>query len=121
MSPTRATSYQLLIELAAPERIRVGRLGCFDFAAGRYVYTGSAKCHLESRIARHLAQRKRMRWHIDYLLAASSARVVVTLRFLADECEVNGCTPGRILVPGFGASDCRAACGSHLKFLGTGR
>jgi diamine N-acetyltransferase len=34
------------------------------------------------------------------------------------ECAVNRGTPGAILIRGFGASDCRAGCGSHLKFLG---
>lgn len=114
--PPRPT-YQLLIELTEPAHVQVGRLGGFDFPAGRYVYTGSAKRNPEARVARHLSATKRLHWHIDYLLSAPAARVVGTLRFEEAECAINQRTDGRALVPGFGASDCRAGCGSHLKFL----
>ncbi|MGZ8216472.1 GNAT family N-acetyltransferase [Methylomagnum sp.] len=117
MTEAARPTYQLLIELAEPARVQVGRLGAFDFPAGRYVYTGSAKRHPEARLARHLSATKRLHWHIDYLLAAPGARVAGTLRFEAAECRVNQRTDGRVLVPGFGATDCRAGCGSHLKFL----
>lgn len=111
-------TYQLVIELAAPQRIRIGKLGEFDFPAGRYVYTGSAKRGLETRIARHLSASKRLHWHIDFLLATATAQPVAVLKFEESECEVNQRTGGRILIPGFGASDCRAGCISHLKYLG---
>lgn len=114
MTTLAATTYQLAITLAAPARLAVGRLGVFDFPAGRYFYTGSAKRHLEARIARHLKQDKRMHWHIDYLLAAPQASVTMVGRFRQGECALNRQTDGRILVPGFGASDCHAGCGSHL-------
>jgi Uri superfamily endonuclease len=108
-------TYQLVIEVAEPVRIEVGALGGFTFAAGRYVYTGSAKRNPEARIARHLARSKTLRWHIDYLLNAPGVRVVDVLRFDEAECVVNRNTAGAIRVPRFGASDCRAGCGSHLK------
>jgi Uri superfamily endonuclease len=111
------TTYQLLIRLENPVRVRVGRLGSFEFPAGRYVYTGSAKRNPEARIARHQAAEKRLHWHIDYLLAAAGAGIAGTLRFAEAECLVNARTPGAVLVPGFGAGDCRAGCGSHLKYL----
>jgi len=34
------------------------------------------------------------------------------------ECLLNQRASGEIIVPGFGASDCRAHCGSHLRYLG---
>ena len=43
------TAYQLFIEVAVPLRLTVGRLGCFDFPAGEYVYTGSARRNLEGK------------------------------------------------------------------------
>ncbi len=110
-----AHSYQLRIAVTAPLRLAVGRLGCFDFPAGSYVYTGSARRHLEARIARHLRRDKTLRWHIDYLLAAAGVSVVEVLRTRRGECRWNQATAGEIVVPGFGASDCRAGCGSHLK------
>lgn len=118
MTESARPTYQLLIELAGPARVQVGRLGAFDFPAGRYVYTGSAKRNPEARLARHLSATKRLHWHIDYLLAAPTARVVGTLRFDEAECHINQRTDGRVLAPGFGATDCRAGCGSHLKFIG---
>lgn len=59
MNARRAVSYQLVIEVMRPRRIAIGRLGTFEFAAGTYVYTGSARRNFEARIARH--QRKASR------------------------------------------------------------
>ena len=107
----------MLIEVEAPIRVCVGRLGTFDFRAGLYVYTGSALRNLEARVSRHMAKAKKMHWHIDYLLAAPGVRVFDVLRHGAAECVVNQQIIGEIPVMGFGASDCREGCGSHLKRL----
>lgn len=112
-----ARTYQLLIRVAAPVRVAVGRLGECDFPAGEYVYTGSATRNLEARIARHLARKKKLHWHIDYLLAAPGVMVYQVRRLTTPECAVNRRQAGEIVAPGFGASDCRAGCGSHLKRL----
>ena len=111
-------TYQLHIRLSQAVRLKIGRLGEFDFPAGVYVYTGSAKRNFEARIARHMRRDKALRWHIDYLLGALEARVTSVTRTERDECEMNQTYPGVVLVPGFGASDCRKGCGSHLKYLG---
>jgi Uri superfamily endonuclease len=50
----REISYQLLIEVSQSLWCVIGRLGEFDFPAGRYVYIGSAKHHIDARIAHHL-------------------------------------------------------------------
>ncbi|MFT3849964.1 MAG: GIY-YIG nuclease family protein [Propionivibrio sp.] len=110
-------TYQLLIEVARAVRVSVGRLGDFEFPAGRYVYTGSAQRNFEARIRRHQSAVKRMHWHIDYLLAAPGVSIVEVLRYVDAECEINRRVVGTIPVPGFGASDCRAGCISHLKRL----
>lgn len=110
-------TYQLLIEIADPVRVRVGRLGTFDFPAGRYIYTGSARRHFEARIARHLRREKTLRWHIDFLLAAPGVSIAGVHRHVEEECAINQATTGRVLAPGFGASDCHAGCGSHLRFI----
>ena len=112
-----ARTYQLLIAVAAPVRVRIGSLGSFDFPAGLYVYTGSARRNFEARITRHLSTAKKMHWHIDYLLAAPGVTVNEVRRFAEAECAINQALAGEILVRGFGASDCRAGCGSHLKRL----
>jgi Uri superfamily endonuclease len=110
-----ARTYQLLIEVAVPVRVTVGRLGEFEFPAGFYCYTGSALRNFEARIRRHLSSMKKMHWHIDYLLAAPGVRVREVRRFSEEECPVNQGVAGEIPIPGFGASDCRAGCSSHLK------
>lgn len=111
-------SYQLCIEVTRPLRCTVGRLGTFDFPAGRYVYTGSARRAFEARIARHLRADKALRWHIDYLLTAPGVRIVDVVRSTRTECALNRSVRGSVVVPGFGASDCRRGCGAHLKLVG---
>jgi len=111
-------TYQLHIRLSQPLRLQIGRFGAFDFAAGDYVYTGSAKRNFEARVARHLRREKTLRWHIDYLLVAAGVTITEVIRSDADECALNQATPGAIPVAGFGASDCHRGCGGHLKFLG---
>jgi Uri superfamily endonuclease len=110
-------SYQIHFILEKPIFLEIGRLGKFDFPTGKYVYTGSAKKNMEARIARHFSKLKRLRWHIDYLLGPHAKIVGVEL-FDREECVVNQDTKGDILVPGFGSTDCRNKCGSHLKYLG---
>jgi Uri superfamily endonuclease len=110
-------SYQLLIEVTKPLHCAIGRLGKFDFPPGHYAYTGSAKRNLEARIARHLRPDKALHWHIDYLLASPGVRVVDVVRSRRSECNLNRAVRGRMVCVGFGASDCRAGCGAHLKYL----
>ena len=107
----------MFIEVKAAVRVRIGQLGTYDFPAGCYVYTGSALRNFEARITRHLSTAKKMHWHIDYLLAAPGVRVHEVRRFADAECAINQSVDGDIPVSGFVASDCRAACGSHLKRL----
>lgn len=115
---TAATSYQLRIEVKRPVRVQVGCLGRFIFPAGRYIYTGSAKRNIEARIARHLRKEKALRWHIDWLLAAPGVAIKSVKRSREPECALNQGGRGVILVPGFGSSDCRNGCGSHLRYFG---
>lgn len=115
---TAHVTYQLLIEVTRPLRVDIGRFGKHEFPAGRYIYTGSARRNFEARVARHLRKEKPLRWHIDYLLAAPGVRIAGVRRYVEDECAINRATPGSVPIPGFGASDCRAGCGSHLKRVG---
>ena len=71
--------------------------------------------NIEARIRRHLSPLKKMHWHIDYLLAAPGVMVREVLRYSSPECAINRQLVGEIVVPGFGASDCRTGCISHLK------
>ncbi|MDM8005416.1 MAG: GIY-YIG nuclease family protein [Phycisphaerae bacterium] len=109
--------YQLRICLKRPMEILVGAPGRHTFPAGWYVYTGSARHGLVQRVARHLRHHKRTHWHIDYLLAAADhVEAFVLPGGKPTECELHaGLEGGRVLIPGFGASDCH--CESHLAWF----
>ncbi|HSF57479.1 MAG TPA: DUF123 domain-containing protein [Candidatus Binatia bacterium] len=49
----------------------MGKLGDAVFPAGTYVYTGSAMKGLAARVKRHCSRKKKIHWHIDYLLTLS--------------------------------------------------
>jgi Uri superfamily endonuclease len=118
ISDPSIVSYQLNIVLKEAQSVTVGRLGRFELPDGNYIYTGSARRNLVARVKRHLRKDKSLRWHIDYLLALKGAQVMDVQLSDQSECEWNKCTQGEIIVPGFGASDCKSACSSHLKYLG---
>ncbi len=108
-------SYQLFIRVERPEKIVVGRLGKFTFPAGEYIYSGSARRGLCARVNRHLRSEKKLRWHIDYLLAAAAVTITKVRISTTNECQLVAESGGEIVVKGFGASDCCQGCGSHLR------
>ena len=124
--PTHKTAsapgvYQLWIELPKPARLTVGKLGTFDFPDGLYVYTGSALGGLEQRLARHQRRRKKMHWHVDYLLRhACIVRIATRATRRRLECSWNARTlrlaGAQVVVLRFGSSDCD--CATHLVYLG---
>ena len=126
--PKRGT-YTLIIFLPVERRVKVGKLGAFWLRKGYYLYTGSAlgkgALSLEGRVARHLQRSKRTRWHIDYLLSLDDilVKAVVTAETESRmECEINRYLKesmgAEVPILGFGSSDCRGGCGSHLLFVG---
>lgn len=109
--------YQLLISLPRRSSITPGKLGTFQLPRGLYIYTGSARRNLRSRIVRHLGREKRLRWHVDYLLQYGIIRLVLIYPLhLFTECGLNlmalRVLNGEFPIHRFGASDCR--CRSHL-------
>ncbi len=72
--------YIAVFYLSSQRRITIGRLGCFKFEKGIYVYVGSAQRNLQPRIQRHAIHRKALRWHIDYLSAKTTMLGALTLR-----------------------------------------
>jgi len=112
----RQGSYVLVLFLARPARLIVGRKGEIFFPPGYYLYVGSALSGLRQRIGRHLRKQKKLRWHIDYLLQeAEAVEVWYQLGVERWECrwaEVAATLPQAHPVTGFGAADC--SCPSHL-------
>ncbi|KPV64872.1 MAG: hypothetical protein AOA65_0718 [Candidatus Bathyarchaeota archaeon BA1] len=121
--------YTLVIFLSKEARLEVGRLGIQRFPRGYYTYTGSALGggvqSLSQRISRHLRKGKPKRWHIDFFLAHKSATVTTVIAAQVDEkmeCEMNRYIKkeggAKIPVMGFGSSDCKKNCESHLLYFG---
>ena len=121
--------YTLIIFLSREICLNVGKLGQQKFPKGYYTYTGSAlgkeASNLKRRVSRHLQKEKRNFWHIDFLLANENATITAVVAAQTNrklECTLNRYIKregeAKILMKGFGASDCRQSCGSHLLYFG---
>jgi sugar fermentation stimulation protein A len=107
--------YMVVMRVAEDQYIDTGSLGEIFFREGFYIYVGSARKNLRSRMERHKRKRKRLHWHIDYLLQAARVETVIPVRTAEDlECELARkiSALSHWSVPGFGCSDCK--CSSHL-------
>ena len=109
-------SYVLLIELKDNRRILIGKLGKQYFKKGFYLYVGSALNGLENRIRRHLSKKKKLHWHIDYLLQYANVVCVFYIEGTRRmECLIAESLSKNLLsISGFGCSDCN--CKSHLFY-----
>ena len=47
-----------------------------------------------------------------------NAKITEVHKFDKEECILNQETCGEIIIAGFGSSDCKNKCKSHLKYLG---
>jgi len=111
-------TYLLRIALDGDIKTHVGSLGDLYFKKGAYLYVGSAKRGLKARIERHLVKKKKIFWHIDYLLSLRHAQIKdIWINIKKKECQ----TASKLykkncgFVNKFGSSDCR--CPSHLFFI----
>ena len=108
--------YCLVIRLPGAKEIPVGRLGKMTFEAGYYIYVGSAMLSLEARLKRHRSKRKKIHWHIDYLLREAELSHICSLETEERlECAMAERLAGRYYcIPAFGSSDC--SCRGHLFY-----
>jgi len=120
--------YSLIIFLSEDSILNVGMLGSFKFVRGYYTYTGSGLgtgiSSLRGRILRHMGKKKQKFWHIDYFLDHENVTltsIIAAQTSKKRECEINlylkEWIPSKLLVIGFGASDCTKTCKSHLLFF----
>ena len=121
--------YTLVVFVSKEIFLTVGKLSQQRFPKGYYTYTGSAlgkgASSLRRRISRHLQKKKRNFWHIDFLLANENTTVIAVVAAQTKEkleCTLNSCIKRegetKILVKGFGASDCKKNCKSRLLYFG---
>ncbi|MHB8770355.1 MAG: DNA/RNA nuclease SfsA [Syntrophales bacterium] len=112
---TDSGSYLLLLHLSRAVTIPVGSLGTVAFAAGYYLYVGSAKVGLTKRLERHLRKGTTLRWHIDYLKGYADRCTAIPIRSSAALEHELARAVGAIAdgcVAAFGSSDCD--CPGHL-------
>ena len=126
--PTHGT-YTLIVHLESPNRIAGPGHSWSWLKKGYYAYTGSAvgkgAVSLRQRVDRHLRRKKIKHWHIDHLLACRKAKVTAVVACASTvnrECRINkaiqSIREATVPIKGFGASDCKQNCKSHLVYLG---
>ncbi|NJE01297.1 DUF123 domain-containing protein [Thermococcus sp. JdF3] len=103
-------SYFLVVLLENDKTVRTkGRE--FHLRKGHYVYVGSAMNSLEKRVARHFSGKKRLHWHIDFLLKEAKllrAYLIPSEERLEEKLSLGVAKYGEP-VEGFGAGDVRVS------------
>lgn len=104
--------------------MKVGSLGSLKFEKGWYTYTGSAlgSGGLMGRIQRYMEKDKKCFWHIDYLLNnkySSIKAIICAASNTRYECKIVRKIASMTAKPikGFGVSDCKEGCRSHLYYM----
>ena len=122
--PKQAGNYVIVGTSALPFSIEMKKFGLRELPAGYYLYCGSAHGPggLKSRISRHLERQTKQFWHFDYLKGyLKSNRVWWQVNPVNFECEtaqfLTSLSGASCVITGFGASDCRKGCASHLEYF----
>ncbi len=111
-------NYILWIAIDKDIQTKIGSLGRVNFKKGIYLYMGSAKKNFKARIKRHLVKKKKLFWHIDYLLSSNFAKIKHIWATNKDkECRIAQFLykKGYSFINKFGSSDCK--CPSHMFFI----
>ena len=114
-------NYILVLKINKNVLVALPRFGKIELSAGIYFYCGSAHGNggIRSRVKRHLKNNATKVWHIDHI---KSYMQVSEIWFQIDaanrECQFSQFLVNQkfsqIPIIGFGASDCKSRCGSHL-------
>ena len=121
-------AYALVIELRHNTSLDIKSLGNIELKQGTLVYVGSAmgmgSTSLQNRIRRHFREKKTIHWHIDHLLAKASLIMAIWSESITPaECDIAHSLDNNESfepsVKGFGSSDCRSGCFTHLfRYIG---
>jgi len=119
-------AYTLIIDLKEDFSFSLKSLGNLTLEKGTWIYIGSAmgrgSTSLENRIRRHFRSEKTIHWHIDHLLKSNTRiRSAIWAESSSHiECDIaksieqmKNISPGP---KGFGASDCKNKCRTHLYY-----
>ncbi|MCE5263647.1 MAG: DNA/RNA nuclease SfsA [Deltaproteobacteria bacterium] len=110
-----AGSYLMLLHLPRAVTIAVGSLGMKTFAAGHYLYVGTASRGLSRRMERHRRKGTAVHWHIDHLKGYADRCTPIPIRSASRLEHELAAAVGKIAdgcVADFGSSDCD--CPGHL-------
>ncbi|MFW6256778.1 MAG: GIY-YIG nuclease family protein [Bacillota bacterium] len=112
--------YLLEMYLKQEQSLKIGARGNFTFFPGYYFYCGTAQQYLRARLERHLRQKKKFHWHIDYFLQVTEIETIYCWPDESSrECELASdllaVPESKVPVEGFGASDC--GCRTHLLYF----
>lgn len=106
-------SYILVMKVNKDIFLRIGKLGNLKFKKGKYIYVGSARRNLLTRIRRHINKNKKLFWHIDYLTTHPAVSISKIGISNAGECNLADILTKRSkVISRFGCSDCK--CQGHL-------
>lgn len=111
-------AYGIILRLAEPLALNIGKFDRVSLKKGLYFYGGSAygPGGLKARLGRHIRPKTSLHWHIDHITDSGKIIALGTLEN-GVECDLVAsalAAPDAILpLPGFGSSDCRN-CASHL-------
>ncbi len=107
---SKSGAYLLFLRLDSQTELKVGRLGEFHLQPGIYIYVGSAMGGFGRRLPRYFSSRRKVKWHIDYLLEKAELEAILLLpsstkieqEIAARLAKMEGISE---VVPGFDASD----------------
>lgn len=127
--PNTCGIYILVFHLSRRTVITFDRKGSqHSFPPGWYLYVGSAcgaggLCGRLARHQRHIGDRKRFHWHVDYFREHSMLCEIWYCEIVDSAYEhqwgktLTALVGATVPVPKFGASDCKAQCPSHFFHL----
>lgn len=123
--PASAGTYALHLYLSDTQDIAHAHFGSITLTRGWYVYFGSAfgPGGIRARVSRHLRQNSKLHWHIDWLLPHAHIRGIwhntSPIHYECAWCHIIArMSFASIPVVGFGSSDCKDSCKSHLVAIG---
>ena len=121
---TQPGTYALVLYCRISRKVKVGKRGFISLIPGYYIYVGSAfgPGGLRARVQRHIRKSTKKHWHIDYIKwFTRPLEIWYSYNPMIREHQwaeiFNRSKQTRILMKGFGSSDC--TCTTHLFFQKT--
>ena len=119
--PSKKGNYIIVFRLQERTRQNIPRFNDVNLDPGYYLYCGSVHGNggLKGRSTRHLTRSSKKFWHIDFLKECLHPfEIWYQISLKKNECSfcklLHNQMGREIPIKGFGSSDCRNKCESHL-------